>query len=687
MNFISRQITVHRKIIVTVFIILFIICGFLATMISKNNNLVDYLPKDSESTIALELMDKEFDGAVPNTKVMISNVTLADAESYKEKIKDIKGVLEVTWLDDVINTKEPLEISDEDTIEEYYKDNTALFSVTIKEGSEKSVINEIYELGGKNIAISGDAANTAFTQSIGSKEANRAMLILLPMITIILFLTTTSWFEPVLYFSAIGVAIIVNLGLTALSGQISFVTMAVGPILQLAVSLDYSIFLLHSFEKHRKETDNILEAMQKAIQTSFSPIAASASTTLFGFLALLLMKFRIGSDMGFMMVKGILLSYISVMVFLPALTLCCYKWLDKTKHKRIMPDLKVLGNALMKIRIPALIVIIAIVVPCYLAQKQTNFIYGSGTPQLSSQYGADTIKINEKFGQSNSIVILVPKGEPAKETALTNELKETDNIISVMSYVTSVGASFPEEFLDSEITDTFYSENYARIILNCDTPEEGKDAFDVVANVRNITKKYYDTSYTCGQSANLYDMKNVVSTDNAVVNSVAVIAIAFTLLITFKSFSLPFILLLVIKTAIWINLSFPYFTGSSLSYVGYLVINTVQLGATIDYAILVTNSYMNERQYLTKKYAMISTLNKNILSIMVSVLTLSGSGFCLYYTSSNSIVKAMGLLLGRGTVLSFVLVICVLPALLLFFDKLISKTTYKVGFYKESPDQ
>ncbi|MGB8455936.1 MAG: MMPL family transporter [Anaerocolumna sp.] len=683
MNFLSRLITAHKKIIVTVFFIFFIICGILTTMISINNNLIDYLPKDAESTIALDLMETEFGGTAPNTKVMISNITLPKAKEYKEKLKEIDGVTDVLWLDDVMNIKEPLEIADKDTLDEYYKDNAALFTVTIKEGSEAGAIDAIYKLDDENITISGEAASTAFSQSMTSAEATGAMIILIPIITGILLLTTTSWFEPLLYFSVIGVAIVINLGLTTLTGEISFVSMAVGPILQLAVSLDYSIFLLHSFEKHRKETGDITVAMQQAIKSSFSSIAASAATTLFGFLALLLMKFRIGSDMGMVMCKGIIFSYICVMVFLPALTLCCYKLIDKTKHKRIMPDLGGIGKALMKIRIPALFIAVVLVIPCFLAQGKTDYIYGIGTPEPTTKYGVDTIKINKTFGQSTSMVILVPKGEPAKESALSNELKEQKNIISVISYAASVSPSIPEEFLSHDVTKDFYSENYARIILSCDTSEESKEAFTLVENARNITAKYYDTSYSCGQSANLYDMKKVVSADNALVNMVAIIAIGFTLFVTFKSLTLPLILLSVIETAIWINLAFPYFLGSSLSYIGYLIINTVQLGATIDYAILFTTSYMGERQSLGKKGAMLSTLKKNILSIMVSVLILAGAGLCLNLTSSNSIVNALGLLLGRGTILSFTLVMSVLPPLLLIFDKLIAKTTYKVNFYKD----
>lgn len=683
MEWLARQITGHRKGIVIITAVLVVLTALSAIGLQTNNNMADYLPADAESTIALELMEQEFSGALPNARVMLSDVTVAQAQDYKARLLEIDGVQSVMWLDDVADLKEPLETLDPATVQAYYRDGAALFSVAIETGKEADTVEAIYALDDARTSIAGDAAGAAFFEMLGDLETARAMLILVPMILAMLFLTTTSWFEPVLYLGAIGVAVIVNLGVTALFGEISYVTMAVAPILQLAVSLDYAIFLLHSFEKHRQETDDVRIAMQRAIRSSFSSVAASAATTMFGFLALLLMKFRIGPDMGRVLVQGIILSYLSVMVFLPALTLCCCRLLDRTRHRKFIPELKGVERALRRIRVPALILAVLVVVPCYLAQSRTSFFYGNGTPSTESRYGSDTLRIDELFGQDVSLVLLVPRGDPAREQALCEQLAQVENVGGVTAYVTMVGASIPPDYLEKAITQNFYGAHYARIILSCNTEAEGDEAFAVVQRVREITAQYYDTSYTCGQSANLYDMKVVVSSDNIVVNLTAVLAIALTLLVTFRSLTLPLILLAIIETAIWINASIPYFTGTAFSYIGYLVINTVQLGATIDYAILTTDGYLQERRSRNKRAAVAEVLHKHLLSVLVSVLTLALAGFCLYFTSSNVIVSSLGLLLGRGTLLSCFLVICVLPTLLMLFDKVIGKTTKNANFYQE----
>lgn len=680
MGWISQKITGHKKVIVCFFLVFAAVGGLLATMVVKNDSMVDYLPKDSESTIALDLMDREFSGGIPNTRVMVSGVSLTEALDFKHRIQEIPGVTGVLWLDDVVDIRIPLEMADVGIVEDYYKEGMALFSVTISAGWEQRAVDAIYALDGaaaKTVAISGDAANTAYMEAVGNKESFGAFMILVPLIIVILLLTTGSWLEPVLYLFTIGIAIVMNMGLTALTGEISFITLAVSPILQLAVSLDYSIFLLHSFERERRETGDVVLAMQKAMQSSFSSIAASAATTMFGFLALLFMKFRIGPDMGLNLVKGILFSYISVMVFLPALTLCCYRLLDRTKHRRLVPELGGVGRILMKIRIPALIVAVLVVVPSFMAQSHNDFIYGSGTPDVKTRYGEDTARIDEVFGQTTSMVILVPRGDPAREALLCDDLKQLENVSDVTAYVTAVGTAIPPEFLGEEITKNFYSENYGRIIVTCATAEEGDAAFRLVRQVRDVAARYYDTAYTCGQSANLYDMKTVISSDNQVVSLLAIIAIGLTLLVTFRSLTLPVILLMVIESAIWINLAVSYFTGTPLNYIGYLVIHTVQLGATIDYAILFTQGYLRARETMGKREAMTASCNKNILSIIVSVIVLAGAGLCLYLRSTNVVVSALGMLLCRGTIMSFLLVVCVLPALLLLCDRVIMKTTLK----------
>ena len=673
----------HRRGVILVFALSALLGAALFFGVRVNYDLTDYLPPEEESTRALELLTEEFSEGVPNARVMVTDVSVAEALEAKARIAAVDGVSGVTWLDDLWDMKTPLETADQALVEQYYKDGAALYQVTIDKGAEVSATTALYDVVGESGAITGNAMDIANSQNLVVREVLGAVAILLPIIILILVLTTTSWIAPLLFLLTIGVAVLINLGTNIFFKDISFITQAVSPILQLAVSLDYAIFLLSSFERFRTETEDVQEAMRRAVRQSFASIAASAVTTLFGFLALMFMRFRIGSDLGLNLVKGVVLSYISVMVFLPALALASVKLLDRTRHKRIVPEFRGIGRGLVKARVPALILVLLLAVPCFLAQSRADFLYGNGTPDPATRYGADTAKVNEVFGESTAMVLLVPKGDVGREAELGRALEQLPHVQSVVSYAASVGSAVPEGFLDESITANFYSEHYARLVVYTDTGEEGADAFAAVEQVRATAKEYYKESWACGQSANLYDIKSVVTGDSTEVNLIAIAFILLTLLVTFRSLTLPVILLFVIESAIWINLSVPYFTNTPLVYMGYLVINTVQLGATIDYAILMTDGYRCNRLTMGRREAVERTLGDNFMSVLTSALILSSAGFCLGFESSVEVVSELGLLLARGTLLSLSLVLLVLPGLLLLTDRLTAKTTMKANFLKE----
>ena len=675
-------VTGHRKLIVLIFLMSTLLSALLLPFLQINYDMKDYLPEDSESTIALELMNNEFSSSIPNARLMVDAETFAEAVELKEKIKNVVGVTSVTWLDDVTDITVPAELIDESLLSQYYKDGKAVFSLTIAVNQESEAVDALYALVADG-ALTGDAVNTAVLRGQLIREVLGAAAILVPLIIVLLLLTTSYWLAPFLVLASIGIVVLINAGSNAITGEVSFITQAVSPILQLAVSLDYAIFLLNSFERHRLTQPDTRLAMCAAIRDSFASVAASAITTLFGFVALVFMNFQIGSDLGLNLVKGVVLSYVAVVIFLPALTLSCIKLLDRSRHKRVLPEFKNLGKRLFKIRIPALVVLLLLVVPCFLGQSRTDFIYGNGEPDADSRYGIDTAAVNEMFGEQTTVVLLVPRGNPGAENRLVQELSTIENVSSIVSYQSTVGM-IPQEFLDSSITSNFYSDNFARIIVYTSTSSEGDEAFAVVSAIRAAAGKYYDESYTCGQSANLYDIKNVVEDDTPVVNGIAIIFIAITLLLTFRSLTLPVVLLFVIESAIWINLAVPYFTDTPLVYLGYLVINTVQLGATIDYAILLTDGYRVNRKTMLKKDAVISTMTTNFVSILTSGLILSAAGFCLYFTSSMEVVSVLGLLLARGTLLSMTLVLLALPALLTIFDPLTERLTFKACFKRNT---
>lgn len=680
---IAAQIIKHKKFVVSIFTFITIICVILQFGVSVNYNIADYLPKDAPSTIAIEVMDEEFAENVPNTRVMIQDVTIQEALAYKEKLGMIDGVSNVTWLDDVLDLKTPIEMADQDVVESYYKDNNALISFTIRKGEEVAITDAIYELIGEENAMAGEALTIATQQKMAFQETLFATAILVPIIVIILILSTTSWAEPLFFLTAIGVSVLINLGTNIFLGEISFITSSVAPILQLAVSLDYAIFLLHSFSDYRKQGLIPEAAMEQAMKKSFTAIAASALTTFFGFIAISFMKFEIGADLGLNLVKGILLSFISVTIFLPALTLILYKWIDKTQHKPFVPQFKNVGRRVLKFKIPITLLVFVLIVPAYLGQSNTSFTYGIGEQPETTRVGADEKKIDEHFGKQIPIVLLVPNGDVTKEVELVEELERLDNVKSVVSYVSVVDETIPPEYLDESITNNFYSENYSRMILQTTTKNEGIEAFILIDQIHDITKKYFGTDYyLLGESVTLYDIKDTVLKDNSFVNLLTIITIAIVLLFTFKSISIPIILLLTIQASVWINLSIPYFTNEPIVYVGYLLISVIQLAATVDYAILLAVTYREKRREMGVVEAVKKTLDEKIFSIAISASILSTVGFVLWITSSNPIVSTIGLLLGRGALLAFIMVIIFLPCMLVIFDKWIKKTTFQANFYE-----
>lgn len=555
-------------------------------------------------------MGEEFDGGIPNARVMIKDVTIPEALEYKDKLKAIKGVSDVTWMDDAMNITVPLSTLDSDAVETYYKDNNALFTVTIDEEHRITATEDIRSLIGEENAVTGSAISTADATTNTVSEILKITVIAVAFVLLVLILTTTSWIEPIIVLAGLGVAIMLNNGSNLIFGEISFVTNAAGSVLQLAVSLDYSVFLLHRFEECRKENADAQSAMVDALCKSTSSILSSGLTTVIGFIALVLMQFRLGADLGLALAKGIAISLITVFVFMPALILCTYKWLDKTKHRSFMPSFKGFGKAVHKIAIPMVCIFTILIVPSYLGSNANDYLYGSSEILgENSQYGKDTKAIENVFGKIDTYVLLVPKGNTATQKALSNELHTLPEITSIISYIDIVGAEIPNAYLDADALSQLEGENYSRMVLSVDVPYEGDSTFTLVENIREIADKYYpDNNYLAGEGVSTYDLKETITADMVLVNLVAIGAVFLVLLITLKSIPLPFILVLSIETAIWLNLFVPYFSDKPIYYLAYLIISSIQLGATVDYAILMTDRYRENRQSLEKRSAVIQTL-------------------------------------------------------------------------------
>lgn len=675
----------HKKMIIALFTISVIVCMVCSKQVKIDYDMNNYLPDEATSSIALDVMDKEYGTSIPNARVMVSDVSLSEAKSMKAKLLKIEGVQSVTWLDDVIDLDTPLETSSKEVVENYYKDNKALYTVTIDENKRIETVNEIRNLIGDENSMAGSAVNTSIATQATTKEVSKIILFITPLCLAILMLTSTSWFEPILLLGSIGIAIKLNQGTNLIFGTISFVTNAAGNVLQLAVSMDYSIFLLHRFSEMRKEGYEPKEAMIKALAKSTSSILSSGLTTVIGFAALILMKFKIGPDMGLAMAKGIMLSLITVFVLLPVLTLYCYPLIDKTEHKSFLPSFEKFGKVVSKVMIPLVVVFLILLMPSHKGQNSNDFYYGASKLfGVETKLGSDTEKIEDTFGKSNNLVLMVPKGDLEKEKKISDELKNIEEVTSILSYVDNAGSEVPMEYLDSETLDKLISDNYSRMVISVKSDYEGEEAFSLVKKIRALSKKYYgDKYYLAGETVSTYDLMETVTEDTVRVNAIAIIAVFIVLLLTMKSLSIPVILVMAIETAIWINLSIPYISGTPLFYIGYLIISSVQLGATVDYAILLTSRYMEDRKNYSKKDSIIETMSSVTVSILTSASILTIAGLLLGFISTHGVISQLGKLLAMGTVISSIIVLFIVPGMLYLCDGIIEKTTWKSNFYKE----
>ncbi len=664
----------YRKTILITFLVLSVICALCKSLVSVNYDINSYLPDDSPSTIAIDTMEEEFDGGIPNARVMIEDVTIPEALEYKEKLEAVDGVTSVTWLDDAIDLKEPLETQDIDEVETYYKDNTALFTLTIKEEKTLSAVDDVRKLIGNDNAMTGSAVSTAVSTTSTVKEVNTITIIAVVFVFLVLILTTTSWLEPIIVLIGLGVAIILNAGSNLIFGEISFVSNAAGSVLQLAVSLDYSVFLIHRFEECRKEAEP-KAAMHMALCKSTFSILSSGLTTVIGFVALTLMRFKLGPDLGLVLAKGVAISLLTVFLFMPGLILATYKWLDKTKHRSFLPTFQKTGKLVSKITLPLLIVAILMMVPSYLASVNNDYYYGSSHIfGKGTQFGDDTTTIEEIFGKSDTYVLLVKKGDTATETELCTKLKEIPEITSIISYVEAAGAEIPYEYLDESTLKLLESEHYSRIVLSIDADSEGETAFSLVKQIRAIAKEYYSDNYhLAGAGVSTYDLMNTVTADMVKVNLISIGAVFLVLLLTMKSITLPTILVLTIETAIWINLSIPYYTEQTLFYIAYLIISSVQLGATVDYAILFTDRYQENAETIKGKSCIVQTIVDTSASILTSGTVMTVVGFLLGIVSTHGLISQLGYLLGKGTLCSLILVFFVLPGFLYLYECTIGK--------------
>ena len=636
----------RRRLVLAVFALAAVLSVFAVRQVKVDYDINDYLPPESPSTTAIEVMNGAFTGGIPNMRVMVRDVTVPQALEYKEKLAAIDGVSSVAWLDDSLDVTVPLQMQDTATVESYYKDGCALFTVTVEDEKRLEAVAAVRDLIGEGNALEGAAVSTAVATNSTVTEVAKIAAIAVVYVLFILILTTDSWAEPLLVLTGLGAAILLNNGTNLIFGTISFVTNAAGSILQLAVSLDYSVFLIHRFAECRAENPDASpeECMVDALCRSTGSILSSGLTTVIGFLALVLMQFQIGPDLGLALAKGVVLSLVTVFTFMPALTLAAYQWMDKTCHRPLLPSFDKFGRFVARIMLPMALVLVILMVPSYLASNSNQYYYGAAHMfGENTRLGADTAAIEETFGRSDT-------------------------------YVDNAGASIPPEFVPGDTLGLLVSGGYTRMVLTVDADTEGDAAFALVERVRTTVQQYYpDNYYLAGQGVSTYDLMDTITADMVKVNLLAIGAVFLILLLMKRQLLLPIILVLSIETAIWINLAIPYFRGQYVFYIAYLIISSVQLGATVDYAILFSDRYQEFRETLGRKEAVAATVSAVTTSVSTTGSAMAVVGFLMGAISTNQLLGQLGNFLGVGSLVSLAIVLSALPGFLYLADPLIIK--------------
>ena len=673
----------HRKLIEKIFTVLVLLSLICAPMVGINYDLTKYLPDSSPSAQALDIMEDEF--TYPGMgRVMLKDVTLYEAKNIKDRIADVDGVDMVMWADLTTNIYGSSEFIDYDDIDDYYhEDNqTAYMDIVFKDKDSSSqthkAIRQIEQIVGDHGLVAGSATSDTNLGPTINKEVARVMVLAVIIIYIILTITTTSWFEPVMFLSILGIAIVINMGTNIFLGEISFLSNAVGAVLQLACSMDYSIFLLHAFTQERAQGIEPEQAMANAWRSAFSSVFASGMTTIVGFAAMCLMNFGIGPDMGIVLAKGIAISLATVLLLMPALILRFQDIVAKTKHRPFIPtQSRGIGNFAFRIRRPLFIAVLLIIIPCYVAQGMANFSYGNeavanspGTPVYEAEQ-----QMNAEFGKSNMMIALVPLDSNLTEKQMTDEIDDLPYVKYALSLSSVLPEGIPEDFLPENITSIMHSEHWARVIINVRSSGESEDAFHFADSIRAIVNRYYpgETTYLVGVTPSTQDIKSIIVPDYNRVNIVSLLGVALVVALTYKALILPLVVLIPIECAIFINTALPYIYGQRTMYLGFIIVGCIQLGATVDYSILMTGNYLDARTQGDKKEAAIRAVSTSAESVMTSGMIVMTVAYGLYFMTSVEAISSLGRLIGRGAFISVIMVLFFLPMCLMIFDRFIVK--------------
>lgn len=680
MKKISSLIVKKRMMILIISLVLLIpsVFGYISTKI--NYDLLTYLPKEIDTMKGQDILKEDF-GTGAFSMLVSENMKPKEVSALKEKIQDVPHVKDVIWYDSLLDTSVPMEMLPKDLYEAFNHGDATLLMILYDDTSSAEgtmdAVREIRKIADERVFLSGMTAVLVDTQALSEAEAPLYVLLAVVLCAITLMLAMDSWLVPFVFLASIGIAIVYNLGSNLFLGQISYVTKALAAVLQLGVTMDYSIFLWHSYEKYA-ETEDKEKAMAHAIEDTMSSVIGSSITTIAGFIALCFMSFTLGLDLGIVMAKGVLLGVVCCLTILPAMILVFDKPLRKTKHKALLPDLK--GIATFSIGHEKIVLILCalLLIPVVHGYRNTPVYYNldSSLPRDLASIQANE-KLKEEFNMNSTHMLLMDAGvEEKKVMEMADEMKKEDGVKFVLGLNTVKGPLIPEEFVPEKLKDALISDNYQLLLIGSEYEVASEAVNNQVAKLTEIAKAYDPESMLIGEAPCTKDLIEITDHDFNTVSTVSIGVIFLIIAIVFRSVSLPALLVAVIEFGIMINMGIPAYTGSKIPFIASIVIGTIQLGSTVDYAILITTKYRRSRTAgVPVRKAVTDAVNESAKSVMVSALAFFASTFGVGMYSNIDMISSLCTLMSRGALISMLCVLLVLPAVLVAFDGIITKTT------------
>lgn len=667
-------------LIVSVLLLIPSIFGFLSTRI--NYDILSYLPSDIETMKGQDIMLDEF-GKGGFSLVMLDGMDDKDVEKVKEKIEKVDHVCDVLWYDTLADVSLPKEVLPDDIYDFFNTDNSTMMAVFFDEATSADgsleAVKEIRSIAGEQCFVSGMSSVVEDIKDLTMQEAPMYVVIAVILTSIILALTMDSFLIPLFFMLSVGMAIIYNMGTNFIQGEISFITEALAAVLQLAVTIDYSIFLWHSYkEEKEKHLGDNKEAMAVAIGKTITSVVSSSITTVAGFLALCFMSYELGMDMGIVMAKGVVIGVICCITVLPSMILVFDKALEKTMHKDLVPSLEKPAKFIIKHHAAFIVLFIVVLIPAVYGQINTNVYYNltDTLPKDLNSVIANT-KLDEEYNMATTHMLLVDADMKPKEVnSMLDEMGKVDGVSFSMSLDTLIGPSIPREIVPDSVTKILKSDKWQLMLVGSEYKVASDEENAQIDELSKILKSYDKDGMLIGEAAATKDLIDITDHDFKVVNIVSIAAIFIIILVALRSVSLPIILVAVIEFAITVNMGVPCFTNTTIPFIASVVIGTIQLGATVDYAILMTTRYKTERNAGKDKHEAVTiALTTSMKSIMVSALGFFASTFGVGVYSSVDMISQLCTLMSRGAIISMITVICILPSMLMLFDKVIINTT------------